>query len=112
MNLHMDSQLQKFLWLRFTLGLKDSGLTVREYDILYNIIYELTLLHRRIIGQEMPGDWKGNGVTNFHLQWEDKDGDRLPIENRQDFMIANQEMIRTVLTPTIFVILSSLSGKY
>ena len=72
----------------------------------------LTFLRRRIIVKEMPDDWKGNGVTNFHLQWEDKDGDRLPIENRQDFMIANQEMIRTVLTPTIFVILSSLSGKY
>ena len=61
------------------------------------------MLHRRIIGKEMPDDWKGNRVTNFHLQWEDKDGDRLPIEKRQDLIIASQEMMRTVLTPTIFV---------
>ena len=63
-------------------GLRFDRMRICWYNKIY-VLYEL-LLHRRIIAKEMPDDWKGKWITNFNLPWEDKDGDRLPIENNQD----------------------------
>ena len=51
----------------------------------------------------MPGEWREMENGGFTLHWEDKDGDRLPINDTEDLKIAVQEMIRTVSTPTIFI---------